>query len=146
MLYHMHDLQHAALAPVRAVTEMMRAAMSNPFNPLHYTPIGKNIAASTEVFERTTRRFGKPEFGLHTTDINGKSVKITEEMPNFRRRKGAPRRHFDGDRPRRRRNSEGGRRFEGKRQRRFDSHSGQPRQNNGKNIHESNFKPYFREN
>ena len=73
-------------------------------------------------------------------------VKITEEMPNFRRRKGAPRRHFDGDRPRRRRNSEGGRRFEGKRQRRFDNHSGQPRQNNGKNIHESNFKPYFREN
>ncbi|MES2729442.1 MAG: polyhydroxyalkanoate depolymerase [Pseudomonadota bacterium] len=76
----MHDLQHAALTPVRIVTEMMRAAMSNPFNPLYHTPMGKNIAAGTEVFERVTRRFGKPEFGLATTEIDGKTVAVTEEV------------------------------------------------------------------
>lgn len=73
-------------------------------------------------------------------------VNITEEMPNFRRRRGGPRRHFDGDRPRRRRNGEGGRRFEGRKTRRFDNRQDKPsRSNGGKNIHESNFKPYFRE-
>jgi len=81
-------------------------------------------------------------------------VKITEELPNFRRRRGSgPRRHFDGDRPRRRfhngegRGDRGDRHFEGKR-RRFDGNrgpKGQSRPKNGKNIHESNFKPYFKE-
>ena len=80
MLYHLHDLQHAGLAPIRVATEMMRAAMSNPFNPLFYTPLGKNIAAGTELFERVTRRFGKPEFGLTTTEIGGKTVEVVEEV------------------------------------------------------------------
>jgi ATP-dependent RNA helicase DeaD len=73
-------------------------------------------------------------------------VKITEELPNFKRRRNGQRRHFDGDRPRRRFNKdEGGRHFDGKRSRRFDNRNRKPRGNGDKNIHESNFKPYFKE-
>lgn len=84
-------------------------------------------------------------------------VNITEELPNFRRRRGnGPRRNFDGgDRPRRRFHGEGrdgaegrdGRRFDGRR-RRFDNNKNGRRDNRGKDnkgVHESNFKPYFRE-
>ena len=76
-------------------------------------------------------------------------VNITEEAPNFRRRRGngnGPRRHFDGDRPRRRFNKEEGENHRERRTRRLENRDNRkPRSENGKNIHESNFKPYFRE-
>jgi poly(3-hydroxybutyrate) depolymerase len=80
MLYHLYDFQHAALTPIRVMTEMARAAMSNPFNPLSHTEMGRNVAASTELFERVTRRFGKPGFGLDVTEIDGKAVAVEEEI------------------------------------------------------------------
>src|SRR5690606_24099398 len=33
-----------------------------------------------ELFERTTRRYGKPEFGLATTRIGGEEVAVTEKI------------------------------------------------------------------
>ena len=36
-----------------------------------HTEFGKSIAAGCELFERTTRRYGKPEWGLHDTEVNG---------------------------------------------------------------------------
>ncbi len=46
--------------------------------PLSYTPLGRTLAAQAEIFERTTRKFGRPDFGLDTTMIDGKSVTVTE--------------------------------------------------------------------
>jgi poly(3-hydroxybutyrate) depolymerase len=34
------------------------------------------VAAACELFERTTRRYGKPEWGLHDTEVNGLRVPI----------------------------------------------------------------------
>ena len=42
----------------------------NPLNPLHHTSFGRNVAASAELFERMTRRYGKPLFGLDTTTLS----------------------------------------------------------------------------
>src|SRR5690606_15208969 len=52
----------------------------NPYNPLTHTQAGRTIAAGAEVFERATRRFGKPNFDLPTTIIDGKDVAVTEEI------------------------------------------------------------------
>jgi poly(3-hydroxybutyrate) depolymerase len=79
MLYHFYDLQHAALTPARLSAELTRTVFQNPFNPLSYTQMGRTIAAGAEVFERVTRRFGKPEFELPYTHIGGKKVEIVEE-------------------------------------------------------------------
>jgi poly(3-hydroxybutyrate) depolymerase len=67
MLYHLYDLQHATLTPARILAELTRSACQNPWNPLSYTHIGRTIAASAEVFERVTRRFGEPDWDLTTT-------------------------------------------------------------------------------
>jgi poly(3-hydroxybutyrate) depolymerase len=40
-------------------------------NPWSHTEFGKSIAAGCELFERTTRRYGKPEWGLDFTEVNG---------------------------------------------------------------------------
>ena len=47
----------------------------NPFNPLTHTPVGRSAVAACEVFERTTRRYDKPEFGLPTTQVDGRAVR-----------------------------------------------------------------------
>ncbi len=80
MIYQLHELQHAMLTPARIAAEIIQSAFKNPFNPLSYFQGGRTIAAGAEVFERMTRRFGKPSFDLPTTKIDGKTVKVTEEI------------------------------------------------------------------
>jgi poly(3-hydroxybutyrate) depolymerase len=80
MLYHIHEMQHLMMAPVRMQAEMLRSALQNPFNPLSYTQFGRNISANAEMVERMTRRFGRPEFGLDHTRIGGKKVAISENV------------------------------------------------------------------
>jgi poly(3-hydroxybutyrate) depolymerase len=54
--------------------------IETPGNPLADTPYGRTLAATCELFERTTRRYGKPEFGLPTTEIGGQEVAVTERI------------------------------------------------------------------
>lgn len=79
MLYHLYDAWHTALAPARFMAETAKAALTNPLSPMAYAPGARTLAAGAELFERTTRKFGKPEFNLPTTTIDGKSVKVTEK-------------------------------------------------------------------
>ncbi len=80
MFYQLYELNHAAMAPYRAATEALRFFYTNPLNPLAETTFGRTMAAGLEVFERATRRYGKPEFGLPTTIVNGETVKVTEKI------------------------------------------------------------------
>ncbi len=80
MYYHLYELNHAVMAPFRAAAGMMRQAYDNPLNPMAETAFGRTIAASLEVFERSTRRYGKPEFGLRETVVDGKPVTVREKL------------------------------------------------------------------
>jgi poly(3-hydroxybutyrate) depolymerase len=78
MLYHLYDAMQTAMAPARFAAEAAKSALQNPLSPFSYMPAARTIAAGAELFERTTRKFGKPEFRLPTTTIDGKKVKVTE--------------------------------------------------------------------
>ena len=78
MFYQLYELNHAMMAPWRAAADAMRLAYANPLNPISHTYMGRAAAAGLEVFERTTRRYGKPEFGLPETVIDGDAVKVRE--------------------------------------------------------------------
>lgn len=80
MFYQLYELNHAAMAPFRAAADIMRFAYANPLNPFANTPLGRTMAASLEMFERTTRRYGKPEFGLKQTAIADQTVSVREEI------------------------------------------------------------------
>lgn len=80
MLYHFYDAWHTAIAPARFTAEATKNILQNPLSPLAYMPAARTIAAGAELFERTTRKFGKPEFDLHETLINKKKIKVTEEV------------------------------------------------------------------
>lgn len=81
LLYHFHDWQHAALTPLRLAAEATHAALKNPFFPIgKNTHMGRSIAAGAELFERTTRRFAKPAFGINTVRIGRNEFKVAEEI------------------------------------------------------------------
>ena len=70
-LYWMYEMGQASLNPARAVIDATKILFQNPLNPWSHTQFGKSVAAGCELFERTTRRYGKPEWGLNDTEVNG---------------------------------------------------------------------------
>ncbi|HUI22228.1 MAG TPA: polyhydroxyalkanoate depolymerase [Methylocella sp.] len=78
--YEMHEMAHLALAPARAMSDVARSWLESPINPFSYTPVGRNLAASANIFERLTRRYDKPAFGLGTTAVGGKTIPILERV------------------------------------------------------------------
>lgn len=80
MLYQLHEMQHAAVAPMRLVAQTMRGLFSHPWLPLSYTSSARTVAAAAELFERVTRQYPKPHFNLPTTVINGETRTVREEI------------------------------------------------------------------
>ncbi|TPN84122.1 polyhydroxyalkanoate depolymerase [Mesorhizobium sp. CU2] len=79
MFYQLYELNHAALQPARLYADAVRLFYSNPLNPVSHTAFGRSVAATAELFERTTRRYGKPQFGLNKTVVDWKNVDVTEK-------------------------------------------------------------------
>jgi poly(3-hydroxybutyrate) depolymerase len=75
-LYWLYEMSHAALNPARAAADATRLLFKNPVNPLHFTTFGKSAAAAAELFERTTRRYGRPEWRIDTTLVGGVRVPV----------------------------------------------------------------------
>lgn len=80
MLYHLHEMQHHAFAPMRMLAEAMQSVYSHPWVPMAYTKFGRTVAATAELVERTTRRYPKPPFNLHTTVVDGETVNVVEQV------------------------------------------------------------------
>ena len=78
--YQFYEMAHLALAPARAFSDATKLFFKNPMNPMTHTVWGRNMAASAELFERLTRRYGTPAFDLPQTEIEGKIVDIHEEI------------------------------------------------------------------
>jgi poly(3-hydroxybutyrate) depolymerase len=80
LLYHLYELAHAALTPARAAADSTKFIFRNPLNPLAHTSMGRSTAAAAELVERTTRRYKKPNFGIFSTTVNGRSVSVQESI------------------------------------------------------------------
>lgn len=79
MFYQLYELNHAAVQPARVYADAVRMFYTNPLNPFAHTSWGRSVAATAELFERTTRRYSKPQFGLTRTVVDWKSVAVTEK-------------------------------------------------------------------
>lgn len=79
MHYHAYELAHALLSPWRLGAEAMKAGAEHPLNPFAATPAARSIAAACEVFEKVTRRYGKPAWDLPETWHRGRRVPVREE-------------------------------------------------------------------
>lgn len=79
-LYNLKEMQRAGMAPIRMMANATKHLFSNPLHPMSYTGLGRHMAAAGELLERITQSYPKPEFGLKTTTIEGKTVDVWEEV------------------------------------------------------------------
>ena len=80
MLYSAYEMQKSMLASAGAMADFSAELLNNPANPFAYFGGGQILSSALEVFAHAAAPRGKPEFGLHTTTIDGKSVAVTEEI------------------------------------------------------------------
>ena len=75
-MYFAYDMARAAVRPVNFWAQTVDAAFSAP--SLSRVPVAGVIAAGAELLEGATRRYSKPEFGIHETQIAGDRVPVRE--------------------------------------------------------------------
>ena len=79
MLYELHEMQNAMLAPFAAAANANMALFSNPHSPLAHTPMARSMAAANELVVRLVQRYQKPVWGITGTTIGGDPVPVTIE-------------------------------------------------------------------
>lgn len=75
-LYWLYEMGHAALNPARAFAGVTQLYFKNPLNPLAHTTYGKSVAAAMELFERSTRRYAKPDWNIDSTMVGGERAPV----------------------------------------------------------------------
>lgn len=76
-MYWLYEMGLASLNPARALADATRLFYKNPANPLTHTTYGKSMAAAAELFERSTRRYGRPEWMIDDTTVGGERVPVS---------------------------------------------------------------------
>ena len=74
--YWFYEMSQASLNPSRALADATRLFFKNPANPMAHTQFGKTVAAACEMFERSTRRYGKPEWRINSTLVGGERIPV----------------------------------------------------------------------
>ncbi|MEM8571916.1 MAG: polyhydroxyalkanoate depolymerase [Pseudomonadota bacterium] len=80
MLYHAYEMTHAAISPMRTVARMGKEVLKNPLNPVADTYGSRTVTAALEMFINATRRYGKPEFEIESTVVDGVETPIVEQV------------------------------------------------------------------
>ena len=65
--YELYDVAHLNLAPARWGASTVQSLLESPFNPFAYTPVGRMLSASAEVFTGATQRRSKPAWNVAAT-------------------------------------------------------------------------------
>lgn len=79
MLYSLIEMNRAAMAPLRIAAKTSKRFLRSPLNPMAGTELGKSLVAAADIFESTTRHYGKPDWQIEDTRINSVTVGITPE-------------------------------------------------------------------
>ncbi len=80
MLYDAYEMQRSMLAGASAMANFGAGLLQNPANPFSYMGGGSIVASALEVFAHASAPRGKPEFGLDSTIVEGREVKVHEEI------------------------------------------------------------------
>jgi poly(3-hydroxybutyrate) depolymerase len=80
MLYQFYEMQHAAFAPARLAAQAASAFWLHDKSPLSETAVGRQAKAGFQMFERLTRRYGKPRFGITRVHGAAESGAIHEKV------------------------------------------------------------------
>jgi poly(3-hydroxybutyrate) depolymerase len=80
MLYDAYEVQRSFLAGASKLAGLGAGWLTNPANPWAYASTSPLVAAALEVFASASAPHGKPKFGLERTVVDGKEVRVREEV------------------------------------------------------------------
>jgi poly(3-hydroxybutyrate) depolymerase len=80
MLYDAYEMQRSLLAGASTLANIGAGWMQNPVNPLSYSQMGPIVSSALDVFAHASASRGKPDFGFDTIVVEGKKVRVTEEV------------------------------------------------------------------
>ncbi len=81
MLYQLYEMWHASMAPWRLMGDTVRQNIEGYGAAFGLPPaVNQDLTAGLRVFERLTRRYEKPTFGLHTTTVEGVETAVHQEV------------------------------------------------------------------
>jgi poly(3-hydroxybutyrate) depolymerase len=80
MLYDAYEMQRSLLAGASTLANMGAGWLNNPANPFAYSQMGPIVASALDVFAHASASRGKPDFGLETAIVEGRTVAVTEEI------------------------------------------------------------------
>lgn len=80
MIYPLLEISRATAKPLRLMTKAALALWENSANPLRETALAKQTTAALNMFERATRHFEKPQFGIDSVRIGGTHHSVVENV------------------------------------------------------------------
>ncbi|MDB5774530.1 MAG: esterase [Herbaspirillum sp.] len=78
MLYQLHEMNRAMLAPMMQWAEAVATLFSSPASALAHLPYAQKVAAGYELLYRLGKEYEKPEFNITETRIGEERVGIDE--------------------------------------------------------------------
>src|SRR3954471_7866231 len=76
MLYTLYEAGFYASTPMRFAARLTRDFWSSPLNPARDSEMGRRLYASADLFANLTRRYGKPDWGIESVEIDGHPVRV----------------------------------------------------------------------
>jgi poly(3-hydroxybutyrate) depolymerase len=80
MLYQLYESQRSLMEPFSDWAETAAKMFTNPLLPLGHLPFAQRVAAGYSLMHRLGKDYEKPEFGIHTVDVDGVHVAIHERV------------------------------------------------------------------
>jgi len=78
MLYQFYEAQRAMMEPFAEFALASSKMLANPASPLTQVPLTQRISAYYDLIYRLGKDYVKPEFGIHSVQINGSDVAVQE--------------------------------------------------------------------
>lgn len=79
MIYSSYEAAHQLMAPARQFARSAASLVDSPMNGFRDSWAARAFVAGHNVFEMATRQYGKPDWRLPTTTIDGVEVPVTVE-------------------------------------------------------------------
>jgi len=76
MLYTLYEAGYHGSTPLRMAARATRAFWGSPLNPARDSEVGRRMFAASDLFANLTRRYGRPDWGFDSVEIDGCSVRV----------------------------------------------------------------------
>ena len=80
MLYDAYEMQRSLLAGASTLANFGAGWLNNPANPFAYSHMGPIVGSALDVFAHASAPRGKPDFGIESTIVAGRTVSVAEEI------------------------------------------------------------------